>query len=140
MSTPSVDLFRKLEWIPIYNLIKMRKILLVVSNLRSSSPSDLRELFCFSGASHEVYTRSSVTDLKIPSVKFNISKTKLSYSGVLLFNSLPNDLKVFNDYSPSAYKHKVKRFFSNLNHEVDHLEQFSCLSCKNLVKCICYSH
>ncbi|CAB4005273.1 Hypothetical predicted protein, partial [Paramuricea clavata] len=29
MSTPSVNLFRKLEWIPIYNLIKMRKILLV---------------------------------------------------------------------------------------------------------------
>ena len=109
----------------------MRKILLVVSTLRSSSPSDLRELFCFSGASHDVYTRSSVTDLKIPSVKSNLSKTKLSYSGVLLFNSLPNDLKVYNDYSPSACKHKVKRFFSNLNHEVDHLEQFSCLSCKN---------
>ena len=54
MSTPSVHLFRKLEWIPIYNLIKMRKILLVVSTLRSSSPSDLRELFCFSGASHDV--------------------------------------------------------------------------------------
>ena len=129
MSTPSVDLFRKLEWIPIYDLIKMRKIVLVVSTLRSSSPSDLRELFCFSGASHDVYTRSSVTDLKIPSVKSNLSKTKLSYSGVLLFNSLPNDLKVFNDYSPSAYKHK---FFSNINYEPS-FEQFSCLSCKNLV-------
>ena len=77
MSTPSVDLFRKLEWIPIYNLIKMRKILLVVN---TSSPSDLRELFCFSGASHDVYTRSSVTDLQIPSVKSNLSKTKLSYT------------------------------------------------------------
>jgi hypothetical protein len=96
------------------NLIKMRKNLLVVSTLRSASPCDLRELFCFSGASHDVCTRSSVTDLKIPSVKSNLSKTKLSYSGVLLFNSLPNDLKVFNDYSPSAYKHKVKRFFSNI--------------------------
>ena len=130
MSTP-VYLFRKLEWIP--NLIKMRKILLIVNTLRSSSPSDLRKLFCFSGALHDVYTRSSVTDLIIPSVKSNLSKTKLSYSGVLLFNSLSNDLKVFNDYSPSAYKHKLKRFFSNLNYEVDHLEQFSCILCKNLV-------
>jgi hypothetical protein len=103
MSTP-VDLFLKLEWIPIYNL----------NTLRSSSPSVLRELFCSSGALHDVHTPSSVTDLKIPSVKSNLSKTKLSYSGVLLFNSLPNDLKVFNDYSPSAYKHK---FFSNINYE-----------------------
>jgi hypothetical protein len=35
ISTPSVDLFRKLEWIPIYNLIKMRKILLVFLRRRT---------------------------------------------------------------------------------------------------------
>jgi hypothetical protein len=42
-------LFRKqLNWIPIFNLIKMRKILLVFNTLKTSWPADLRRLNCLS--------------------------------------------------------------------------------------------
>jgi hypothetical protein len=85
---------------------------------------------------HDVYTRSSVTDL----MSNLIFPRPNSHTVEFYFSIIYQMTKVFNDYSRSAYKHKVKKFFSNLNYEVDHFEQFSCISCKNLVKCICYSH
>ena len=73
-------------------------------------------------------------------VKSEFAIAKLSFSGILLFYSLPNDLKMFNDHSPSAYTSRLKTFFHNLNHEVDHFEHFSCSTCSNIVKFICYTH
>lgn len=113
-STPSAHFFQRLEWISINNIIKMRKILLVICSLRSSSPSELRNLFYFSCKAHNVFTRCSLTDLRVTLVKSELAKTKLSYSGVFLFNFLLNDLKIFNNYSPSAYKLKLKEFFCDL--------------------------
>ncbi|CAB3997442.1 Hypothetical predicted protein [Paramuricea clavata] len=54
---PSIVLFRKLNWIPIFNLIKMRKILLVFNTLKTSWPPDLRKLFVFVRDSHPIPTR-----------------------------------------------------------------------------------
>ena len=42
------------EWILINNMIKMRKILLVVNTLRSSSQIELRNQFNFSGEASEL--------------------------------------------------------------------------------------
>lgn len=135
---PSIELFRQLRWIPIHNLIKMRKILLVFNTLKTSWPQDLCKLFSFLRDSHDVNTRSSITDLKLPRVKTEMAKSKLSYCGAMLFDSLPDELKGIDDHSLSSFKSKLKEFFINLNFAVDHVNKFSCNSCKHVVKCRCY--
>ena len=105
---PSIVLFRKLNWIPIFNLIKMRKILLVFNTLKTSWPPDLRKLFVFVRDSHPIPTGSSITDLKVPSVKTTQAKSKISFSGASLFNSLPSELKDTENHSIYSYKKKLK--------------------------------
>ncbi|CAB3981669.1 Hypothetical predicted protein [Paramuricea clavata] len=125
---PSIVLFRKLNWIPIFNLIKMRKILLVFNTLKTSWPPDLRKLFVFVRDSHPIPTRSSITDLKVPSVKTTQAKSKISFSGASLFNSLPSELKDIENHSIYSYKKKLKTgYFIQLNYEVDHVNKFRCI-------------
>ena len=52
--TPSVVIFRKLKRIPIHNLLKLRKIVLVVESLEGEGPTELRNLFKFTRDSHDV--------------------------------------------------------------------------------------
>ena len=115
---PSIVLFRKLNWIPIFNLIKMRKILLVFNTLKTSW---------------------SITDLKVPSVKTTQAKSKISFSGASLFNSLPSELKDIENHSIYSYKKKLKTYFIQLNYEVDHVNKFRCIDCKYITHCQCYS-
>ena len=130
-------MIRQLNWIPIDNLIKMRKILLVFNTLHTSTPVEVRNL-SFSCESHEAITRSSLTDLKLQSIKSELSKSKLSYSGAKLFNSLPTELKIIDSFTTSSFKANIKHFFIKMNYEVNHLEHFACLSCKYLVVCNCF--
>ena len=105
LEAPSIELFRQLKWIPIHNLIKMRKIIFVFNFLKTSWPQDLSNLFSFLRESHDAYIRSSITDLKLPQVKSEIAKFQLSYSGAMPFNSLPNELKKkFLDFLQSCGK------------------------------------
>lgn len=137
---PSINLFRQLKWIPIYNIIKMRKILLTFNSLKTSQPDDIRSLFTFRCESSSIYTRSSLTDLEIPFVKTEIAKSKLSFSGASLFNSLPDDLKIIANYTVISYKKNLKKFFIDLNYKVDHVNKFSCNACKHVVLCRCVSY
>ena len=45
--TPSVILFQKLDWIPILNQMKIRKLLIVFNVLKNKAPSNLLDLFQF---------------------------------------------------------------------------------------------
>ena len=58
---------------------------MVFNTLKTSWLPDLRKF-----ESHPIPTRSSISDLKVPSVKTEQAKSKISYS---LFNSLPSELK-----------------------------------------------
>jgi hypothetical protein len=82
----------------------MRKILLVFNTLKTSWPPDLRKLFVFVRDSHPIPTRSSITDLT--SVKTTQAKSKISFSGASLFNSLPSELKDIENHSIYSYKKK----------------------------------
>ena len=136
---PSIVLFRKLNWIPIFNLVKMRKILMVFNTLKTSWPPDLRKLFVFVYESHSIHTRSSIANLKVPSVKTEQAKSKISYSGASLFNSLPSELKDIEKNSYTSYKKKLKTYFLQMNYEVDHVNTFCCIACKHITHCQCYS-
>ena len=81
-------------------------------------------------------TRSSETDIQVSNVKTEKSKSKITYSGATLI-SLPTNLKLFENYSYNVFKCKLKEYFLNLNNEVEHLENFSCINCKHVVCCNC---
>ena len=132
---PLIVLFCKLNWIPIFNLIKMRKILMVFKSLKTSWPPDLRKLFAFVRDSHPVYTRSSNSDLKLPQVKTEQAKSNISYSGASLFNSLPSELRDIENHSSNSYKKKLKTFFLEMNHEVKHINRFSSIACRHIAQC-----
>ena len=57
-------------------------------------------------------TKSAQTDFRLPLVKTDISRAKMSYSGASLFNSLPSDLKTIENYTVSSFT----EFFLQLNH------------------------
>ena len=111
---PFVGLFRALNWIPVHGLIKMRKVLLVFNYLRSSTPLEIRNLFTFCEDAHSVSTRASVTDLKLSSLRSELGKSKLFYSRAMLFNSLPTDLNIINNYILPSFKRRIKSFFLEL--------------------------
>ena len=64
---------------------------LVFNTLRFSIPTELRNLFILNRDIWERVTRTHSTDLMLPSITTEFSKSKLSYSGIMLFNSLPAD-------------------------------------------------
>ena len=51
-----------------------------------------------------ITTRSLKTDIKVEKVKTEKSKSKISYSGATLFNSLPTYLKEIENYSYASFK------------------------------------
>ena len=53
-------------------------------------PTNLYDSFQFVNKAYNINTRSSLTDLEVPKVGTEIAKTKISYSGAMLFNSLLN--------------------------------------------------
>ena len=109
----SVIIFQKLGWIPILNQIKMSKLLIVFNVLKNKAPSNLLDLFQSINDTHSVRIRSSLTDLKLPKVSSEIAKTEISYSGAMLFNSLPNNMKDVENISLQTFKNVLKTYFLN---------------------------
>ena len=66
---------------------------MVFNTSKTFCPPDLRKLSVFVRKSQPIRTRSTYTDLKVPSIKTEQAKSKISYSGASLFNSLPAELK-----------------------------------------------
>ena len=81
---------------------------MVFNTLKTSWPSDLRKLFVFVRDSHPILTRLTITDLNVSLVKIEQAKSKISYSGASLFNSLSSELKDIENYSFNSYKNKLK--------------------------------
>ena len=82
--------------------------------------------------------RSSLTDLKIPVIKIEIAKSKISFSGASLFNSLPDDLKDIANNTAISYKKHLKKLFVALNY--NHVSKFSCNACKHVINRHCVSY
>ncbi len=113
---------------------------MVFNTLKTSWQPDLRKLFVFVRDSHPISTRSSISDLKVPYVRTEHAKCKISYGGASLFNSLPSELKDIENHSINSYKKKLKTYFPQLNYElVDHISKFRCIERKHIAHCQCYS-
>ena len=80
----------------------MQKAIMVFKSLNGLTPEYLSELFANCSDVTEDLLRDSVNKLAVPSPRTNFLKNSFSYSGAVLWNSLPSDLRQaesFSDFS-----------------------------------------
>ena len=93
---PSVSLFSKLKWLPIFDLIKLRKLVISFTILHNpDAPFCLKRKFNFlsSVRSTGLRTRACAFNLQVPYPRSNSGKRTFAYSAATLFNCLDTDLK-----------------------------------------------
>ena len=150
LSQASISLFLKLEWIPVFYLIKYRKlVLLFIVLLNQNAPRSLRNRFQFLSDSRGPlgrFTRASLYDLKVPFPHSNSGKRTLAYSATKLFNDLSSDLKEFSissslisKFLPVSLKSKLGSLFLSHLSSAEHLEELLCSTCRYFINCHCFS-
>ena len=120
---PSVNLFSKLKWLPIFDLIKLRKLVLLFIILNNpDAPLCLKRKFnsLSSVRLTGLRIRTCAFNLQVPFPRSNSGKRKFAYSAATLFNSLDTDLERIASVSLSStifssklnhFKHRVRILF-----------------------------
>ena len=147
---PSVSLFSKLKWLPIFDLIKLRKLVILFTILNNpDAPFCLKRKFNFlsSVRSAGMRTRACAFNLQVPYPRglilesahlltllppFSIAltlilskKTCVSPSSIIFSSRLNN------------FKHKLFILFLKFASSVSHLEELMCLGCRFSLYCNC---
>ena len=104
MSTPSSELFAKLNWLKFPERVKFNKSVLMYKIMHGMSPSYLQESFSYTREIH-TYTLRSTTDnlLYIPKPNCELYRQSLSYSGSVIWNSIPEHIR--NAPTIKQFKH-----------------------------------
>ena len=148
-SQPSVSLLSKLKWLPIFDLIKLEKLVLLFTTLNNpDAPLCLKRKFNFlcSVRLTGLRTRACAFNLQVPYPRSNSGKRTFAYSAVTLFNCLDTDLKQIACVSPSSiifssrlnnFKHKLFILFLKFASNVSHLEELMCYDCRFSLYCNC---
>ena len=86
-------LFSKLKWLPIFDLIKLRKLFSILNN--PDAPLCLKRKFNSLSSVHStgLHTRSCAFNLQVPFPRSNSEKRTFAFSAATLFNCLDTDLK-----------------------------------------------
>lgn len=95
---PSLQLFKKLGWLSIQNRLEYHKSVLMYKCINNSAPDYLCNLFDMNTNSNVYSLRSSAKgNLFVPRPNSNFMKRTFHYSGTILWNSLPPNLKLIQD-------------------------------------------
>ena len=120
---PSVNLFSKLKWLPIFDLIKLRKLVLLFTILNNpDAPLCLKRKFNSLSfvRSTGLRIRACAFNLQVPFPRSNSGKRKFAYSAATFFNSLDTDLERMASVSLSStifssrlnnFKHRLRLLF-----------------------------
>ena len=147
-STPSVVRFGTLNWFPIVDMIKLRKLVVLFSVLvNPDSPFCIRSLFSFVSSSGRATRSASSNNLILPLPRTNYGKRTFTFSAVSLFNVLPVEIELLASCAPpevtrflvSVKKKKLQNFFLPLLNGLSHLEERFCHTCRFYIDCNCYS-
>lgn len=107
--SPSAPLFKKLGWMTVENRIKYHKYLLLFKCMRKEAPQYLLQKFQLISVNNP-YALRGVThgNLIVPKPKTELFKKSFAYSGSVLWNGLPYEMrKVQNTYS---FKQIIKQY------------------------------
>lgn len=105
--TPSKEMFQKLKWLPFNDRVTYFKCVFMYRCINGLSSQFYRNMFKFARNSHGFNTRYATNDnLITPKVNTEIYKHSLYYSSILLWNSLPVEIKQLQ--SLAIFKRELK--------------------------------
>ena len=145
----SFMLFSKLKWLPIFDLIKLRKLVLLFIILNNpDAPLCLKRKFnsLSSLCSTGLRTRSCAFNLQVPFLRSNSEKRTFAFSAATLFNCLDTDLKQIVSVSLSftiffiqikQFQHKLLILFVKSASNVSRLEELMYYDCRFSLYCDC---
>ena len=148
-SQPSVSLFSKLKWLPIFDLIKIRKLVLLFTILSNpDAPHCLKHKFnsLSSFRSTGLRTRACAFNLQVPFPRSNSGKRSFAYSAATLFHCLDADLEQIASVSLSStifssrlhnFKHNLLILLLKSAGNVSRLEELTCFDCRFSLYCNC---
>ena len=97
--SPSIEIFRKLNWLPFKELVKYEQACLIYKGTTDQTPSYIQDLFTNVADCVSYSLRSSAQNkLYLP----RAHSKSLSYLGVSICSSIPNDIR--NAKSLSQFK------------------------------------
>ena len=88
--------------------IKAKKMMVKI--LKGDAPAYLQNLFSARGTGHNL--RNSEVKLKLPKLRTNYLKRSLCYSGALLWNSLPQNIRRLS--SLTLFNNSLNQYYYNL--------------------------
>ena len=93
--TPSKDMFCTLKWLPMKDWVKYRKATMTFKAINGNAPDYISSMFKPVGEVHSRTTRQTCkNDLYLPPrAKLNVYRNTLRYSGALIWNDLPANVK-----------------------------------------------
>ena len=104
----SKPLFEKLGWLTIYELVDLHKYILLFKIVRGLAPNYLSELFEFQSSTSYQLRSESNHDLRLPKFNTQLFKSSLQYSGVSLWNKLPQHIRL--SQTQHIFKNNVKKY------------------------------
>ena len=111
----SFMLFSKLKWLPIFDLIKLRKLFSILNN--PDAPLCLKRKFnsLSSLRSTGLRTRSCAFNLQVPFLRSNSEKRTFAFSAATLFYCLDTDLRqiVSVSFSSTIFSSRLDNFSIN---------------------------
>ena len=105
--SPSFELFQKLQWLTVYEQLQQQKAVTVYKSLNNLYPQYMKDLFHVNVSAYDNLRSSSYNNLQVPFPRTETFKKSLTYSGPLLWNSLPESVK--NSNSVKNFKHLCSR-------------------------------
>ena len=102
------ELLRMVNWVKLYRQPLVNKSILMYKIVNNMVPNYLSSYFVFPSNTLTYNLRDSDCTLAIPQPRTNYCKRSLSYSGAVLWNSLPLDIR--QSLSLNAFKSKLKNY------------------------------
>ena len=90
----ATDLFRRLNWKNLKNQRLYTKAIMMFKNLNGETPDYLSTKFIFRNDTTSYRLRNSERRLVLPQPRTDYVRKSFSYSGAVLWNSLPTDFRV----------------------------------------------
>ena len=92
--TPSLEMFKTLQWLSFPQRIKYHTALMIFKTLNGPAPKYLLDLFTKASEMHGRNLRSvTYDDLRVPIARTNYFSKSFSIEGAKQWNSLPTDIK-----------------------------------------------
>ena len=102
----SKEIRKQLGWSSLLEMRKQQKAIMVYKIVNGLAPSYMADMFSSQYGSQVYNLRNSTLNFEIPNARTELYRNSSAYTGVKIWNELPEDLKT--EPSLNAFKNKIK--------------------------------